>query len=474
MASVVPPNSEDVQRVVEDRLAALDGERGVKETVNVEWRGKQIAIPVISMPVELLSYNPATHRVRAQRSLDPVRDRDLDADPFGPSAQKYLHDLLMGDPTDPSKTDPAFKELKDDLSEHGQSEPGIVTRSGVLINGNTRRAALRELGQQNIRVGVLPTDASGEDLQTIELSLQLRKDHKRDYSFMNFLLAVDERVEAGWTPEKIQKDFRIRAKTFERSRWILEAVREVIERSKVTTPTGEVVAMRLVDFEMHQGKLEELHRTYTALKAKSPDDAEALREQRLLAIALDKSKTDVRWIEPDFAERYMSSVVPEPAAGTEPSPVTIPGTSIVADAPSTRVESLRTLTTETLKARAVELAPEAVAPDVVARAGESLTTVREALNSALEQAGRTGRVVKKKLAAADRLSDANDLIELSVSAVAEARATGAFDPEDLDEVLQTLKKNLGRLAQLAVRDGLPDTGGLVWLRQVASLPDADG
>src|SRR4051812_33967596 len=121
MPELRPLNADDVRRVVEERLAALDGSSGIQETVTVEWRGQQRALPVISMPVELLSYNPATHRVRAQRSLDPARDRDLEDEPYGVAGQAYLHHLLMGDPADPSKTDPTFDALKEDLRKHGQA-----------------------------------------------------------------------------------------------------------------------------------------------------------------------------------------------------------------------------------------------------------------------------------------------------------------------------------------------------------------
>ena len=270
MSTISPPNADDVRKVVEERLAAVEANQGVKETVLVEWRGAQQPLPVISMPIELLHYNPDTHRVKAQRSLDPTRDQELTREPFGQMGQAYLHHLLMGDPSDPSKTDPTFDALKEDLGQNGQSEPGIISGAGVLINGNTRRAALKELGQPNIRVAVVPSDAGFEDIQTIELSLQLRKDYKREYSFMNSLLAIEERVNAGWTPEKIQKEFRIRAKTFERNRWILAAVREAIDRSRVDGASGEQLALRLVDFETHQGKLEELYRTYTSLKTEVP------------------------------------------------------------------------------------------------------------------------------------------------------------------------------------------------------------
>jgi hypothetical protein len=465
---LLPPNADDVRKVVEDRLAALDAQSGLKETVTMEWRGDQLTIPVISMPVELLSYNPTTHRVRAQRTLDPDKDLNLTNDPFGTEAQTYLHQLLMGEPADPTKIDPSFEALKDDLSKHGQAEPGIITREGVLINGNTRRAALKQLGQDNIRVGVVPPDASRDDLDSIELSLQLRKEHKRDYSFMNFLLAVDERVGAGWQPAKIQQEFRIRSTTLERARWILAAVREMIDRSTVSGPDGPLAALRLVDFETHQGKLEELHRAYMAKKRTSPDEAEALREQRLMAIVLNKSKTDVRLIEADFADRYLKELVPAVEANGGSPAAKIPGLSVEAPQPAAAVAGLKALTDEVLKARAVSENPDAVTPGDMEAAAEKLTAVTAALEHGLTHAGKNTRVLKARLAPVDRLSDAVDDLRETLAAVAEARATGNFDPGDLDDALLTMREHLVKLAQLAGRDE-STSEGLLWLRKVAGL-----
>ena len=467
-----PPNADHVRKVVEERLRALDSIKGAQETVTVEWRGQPIHIPVISMPVDLLHFNPDTHRIRAQRSMDPDRERKLESDPFGETAQNYLHQLLMGDPTDPSKIDPSFIALKDDLREHGQTDPGIITRSGVLINGNTRRAALKEIGEKNIRVGVLPPDAGHDDLQSIELSLQLRKDHKRDYSFMNFLLAVDERAVAGELAANIQRDFHIQATTYERSRWILEFVREALDRSEVPGANGKALAMRLVDFESHQGKLDELYRAYMALKAKSPDEAEALREQRLLAMVLGRSKTDLRWIEPNFVERYMKATLPPVGPAPAPS-LKIPGTSITVKGPSQQVQALRQLTNSVLQAKSIALAPEASAPAEVSKANELLGDIGESLKTALDRAGRTGLVVKKRLAPVDRISDACDDLEQAVSAVADARATGNFDPVDLDEVLVTLKSNVEKLSAIVSRGSDAQGEGLAWIRAIAEIARQD-
>lgn len=468
-----PPNVVDIRKVVEERVRALESLKGAQETVTIEWRGRPHHIPVISMPVDLLHYNPDTHRIRAQRSINPALERDLETDPFGESGQNYLHQLLMGDPTDPSKTDQSFTALKDDLREHGQSEPGIITRAGVLINGNTRQAALKELGEKHIRVGVLPPDAGFDDLQSIELSLQLRKDHKRDYSFMNSLLAIDERAAAGQLAAKIQSDFRIKATTYEQRRWILEFVRDAIDRSRIDGANSEKLALRLVDFESHQGKLEELYRAYTALKAKSSDQADALREQRLLAIILDKSKTDLRLIEPDFVQRYMKGALP-PVTHTATPALKIPGTSITVPGPSPEVQALRQLTTSILRAKSVALAPGAALASEVTKANDLLQKIDESVVKALDHAGKQGRVVKRRLAPVDRISDACDDLELAVSSVAEARATGNFDPTDLDEILVTLKSNLEKLSAIVTRGSDSDTEGIAWIRAVGKLARQNG
>jgi hypothetical protein len=473
MTVLTPPNAADVRAIVEKRLKAVEEQQGVQESVTIEWRGQPRSVPVITMPVSVLSYNPATHRIRAQRSLDPKRDRELAENPFGPVAQDYLGHLLKGDPTDPQKTDPSFEALKEDIRQHGQNDPGIITRDGVLINANTRCAALRELAQEHIRVGVLPPDAGLDDLESIELSLQLRRDHKRDYSFVNFLLAVDERVEAGRLPGDIQRDFRIKSSTYERSRWILQFIREAISRSEVEDSAAQKLSMRLVDFETHQGKLEELHTAYSALKSKAPADAEALREQRLLALAMGKSKTDLRLIEPDFIERYMKDVLP-PATEVPSTVVRIPGTKVTVPGPSPKVQALRELTNQVLQAKAVETASQSASPGAVAAAGATIDKLNAALEPALEQAGKRDRLIKRRFAAADRLSDANEDLSLLLRAVAEAKATSDFKAEDLDDTLIELRKNLAQLARMIgpADDGQGD--GVAWLRALASLPQTAG
>lgn len=139
---------------------AIEGD-GPRESVTVEWNGRPLHVGVINMPLRDVYYNPATHRIRAQRDHDPVLAKTLESDPWLEESQEYLNRLLVGRPTSPEDPDPDFIALMNSLGEVDQQEPGLITHEGILVNGNTRAAALRKLKKTSIRVGVLPLHSPG-------------------------------------------------------------------------------------------------------------------------------------------------------------------------------------------------------------------------------------------------------------------------------------------------------------------------
>lgn len=467
----LPPNAAAAGRLIEQRITARQEKSGDQRTLTIEFRGQPEILPVVSLPVDSLVLNPDTHRIRAQKSLDAVREEALENDPYGEVAQGYLQHLLSRDPVNPEHEDTSFKELRESLDEYGQEEPGIVTRAGVLVNANTRCVALRELGKREILVAVLPSDAAEADTEAIELVLQLRKEHKRDYSFVNALLAVDGRVARGDDPSAIQRDFRMRAGTYERSIWILNLIRDAIERSKVTLVDGTEVGMRLIDFEIHQGKLEELHRAWSKLiKAGKRDEAARLLEQRLLAIALDKSKTDARLIDEEFLNNHAPELVPKGDFGSTSINVPgIPGGLQVAG-PSSQTLRVSALTDSVLKARAVKQSPVYASPDEVKTSTAMLNHFDSALEDGLTLAGKSARLKKTQDAPIQSLEDATEDLRAAVAAIANSKAASSFDADELDNALMSLKKELTRLAQ-HVKPTVTDDGrgdGVAWLFLAAS------
>jgi len=442
-----PTQAAAAEQLIGTRLRARAEKSGEQRTLTIEFRGHPEILPVISLPVDSVVLNPDTHRIRAQKSLDPEGERALEQDPYGDPAQKYLQHLLSRDPINPDTEDNSFKELKASLAEYGQEEPGIVTRSGVLINANTRCVALRELIKPEILVAVLPSDSGDSDTEAIELALQLRKEHKRDYSFVNELLAIDARVARGDKPSDIQKDFRMRSSTFARAIWILQQIRDVIERSRVTLEDGTEAKMRYVDFEIHQGKLEELYRSYSKLvKEGKQDQAARLLNQRLAAVALDKSKTDVRLIDEDFLKVHAPEVLPEGEFEAEEQSIPgLPGIKVAGE--SGESKRVSQLADDVFKARAIAQVPERATSEEVKRAEARMNVVNESVERALNKAGRNARLKKTQDAPNQFIEDAAEDISAARQAIATSKSSGTFDPEDIENALVSLRKALVSLAQ---------------------------
>lgn len=457
-----PPRAQEIVEAVRRRLDELADESGNLETLTVEWGTGVKHVEVIDMPVADLYYNPATHRIRAQLGHDPERELELERDPWSAQSQEYLHFLLKALPADTAKADPEFEALKESLREYKQTDPGLITRDGILVNGNTRRAALKDLSVPYIRVGVLPESCTWDDINRIELALQLRKDHRREYSYINRLLAIEEQQEAGQSLAEIAREFRTTADSCRQDLWILACIRDMIERSGAGG-----VKLRLVDFEDHQESLKELRRRYVKAEKVSRDEAEVIKESRMTAIILDFSKTDVRLIEGDFRDRYLSPSLPdslrsEPDAA--PERAAIPGLrGRTVAAASARVVQARKLTDTVLKAKAAIAVPENQTGAQLAAAANTLDSARHAMENALTPAGKDARVRKRKQAAPERIADACSALEQCITDLVLSRGARSLDEEAYDESLADLRAALGKLAAETRRTVAEPGDGAAWL-----------
>jgi hypothetical protein len=458
-----PPRADENRSLIERRLGEVASIAGTRETQTVDWRGRQAHLDVIEVRVGDLYYNPATHRIRAQRSHDPRLDALVDEDPWSLESQQYLDKLLKVVPADPQHVDQAFMDLMNSLREYGQSDPGLTTVEGVLVNGNTRRAALLQLEgpEAKMRVAVLPASCDWNDVRDVELSLQLRKEHRRDYSYINRLLAIDELVSQGMPMAAVAQTFRSTAAACEQDVWVFSAIKSMIERSE-----SEGRRIPLIAFEEDQEKLREVARKYQKDKATRPDDAEAMKEMRFAAITLGFSKTDVRWIESDFLGRYLAPKLPDGFLPEErSSEVSIPGLGMAVKSGSDDAAKARLLTDKVLRAQAEGLA---------SASGESpaLEQIRDLMEEAIDLAGRDQKLRKKKQKAPERVMSAVDQLDQCVTDLVMSRADRSLDEEAFNDAVLKLKKSLRRLAVESSRT-IKDPGeGVEWLRQAMLESDA--
>ena len=87
----------------------------------------------------------------------------------------------------------------------GQEQPGLITQEGLLVNGNTRVAALRELNIDHVEVAVLTNNVTETDILDMEMSLQVTDLVHQDYTFTNELLLMKRFLDAGNSEKALAK-----------------------------------------------------------------------------------------------------------------------------------------------------------------------------------------------------------------------------------------------------------------------------
>ena len=80
--------------------------------------------------------------------------------------------------------------LADDLEDCGQQHPIVLTKDGFIVNGNRRITALREQTVEYAIAVVLPDDAQSDEIYDTELALQMARDTKSEYNWIDELLHV--------------------------------------------------------------------------------------------------------------------------------------------------------------------------------------------------------------------------------------------------------------------------------------------
>ena len=164
----------------------------------------------------------------------------------------------------------------------------------MLVNGNTRLAAIRSLGLQGFDVAVLPGDANDDDFFGIEMSLQLRNLVHQDYTFTNRLLLIDSHL--GRTDNR---DATIRA-----MQWKRDGKRKLAEHEGYLQIVEEIRQLNpnlsYAYFDSKEELIKNLYSQYVALIESSPKSAETLKWTRIQAMLLGLNKDEVREIDEEF------------------------------------------------------------------------------------------------------------------------------------------------------------------------------
>ena len=179
---------------------------------------KHIMVDVYEVPLDFPIYRLENIRTESDQRSFLARNRDKSKDFFQDpecrDALKVQHDFLFNIANSGSEKNhyELFQKEKFKVDE-----VLILNSKGILLNGNTRVSALRELYSkdrnnyshfQRIPMAILPSTLNVENEKYIEISLQIEPERKKDYKWTSEALSVYRRRSNGDSIKQISDDFK--------------------------------------------------------------------------------------------------------------------------------------------------------------------------------------------------------------------------------------------------------------------------
>lgn len=175
-------------------------------SMEVWYKGKRSKLPVYVINMDYLIYNQYNGRIASYvksyemetgHELDPTNEDDVK------QIEKFLKD---SSPT-------SNKATKKSIKEQGQLKYGIVTKDGVIIDGNRRSMTIREIAREDHQTPVYflavvleeALDDNPKEIMRLETTYQMGEDAKVDYNPIEKYLKCKDLRSYEFTEEEIAK-----------------------------------------------------------------------------------------------------------------------------------------------------------------------------------------------------------------------------------------------------------------------------
>ncbi len=180
-----------------DREEAI--RKGIEEPIGhekfYEFRNAEYELPVIRISVDLPIYRMSNFRTFTAQAEQIVKNKlkptyfiqGQETDTVQQEQHRLLAELAKKGIAE------SVVPISDVLTSDGQREPILISSTGVVVNGNRRLAAMRELfadpvadypNFSHVNCMVLPSDATAREILEIEANLQGKPETKLDYDWI--------------------------------------------------------------------------------------------------------------------------------------------------------------------------------------------------------------------------------------------------------------------------------------------------
>ncbi len=449
------------REAIEKAARAYDEPGSRREAIALPYKdGKGGSYPVISVPVAAVLFNPRSHRIKSQLESHP-NNKLVENDPFCDDAQDIVRGILAATKE--------FDELKANLKEYGQRDPGVVTHEGLLVNANRRLAALRDLGEGYIRAALLPSDADDASIDRLELELQVQVEFKQEYTFTNELIFVNELLTRhGYSQEKVAQALNWAASSDERE--VKKGVERVEQEVRLYSLVREVQhigggVIPLTFFDDYIQALKDLDGKYESLKLTDESAARRVKTARIIGILSGSFYRDLRRIDDDdTVDLLLEHLKEKDSLGPEIDRLTVapesPTTSegddaeLLAGGEDASVEArpglsgLASLIAESHQNKQVGLpSGGAVERDKL------LNDVREAIDETSEEVQATKRATKSLTGPVQLLEDARRKTRSAADGYKQVHGSQAFDRGRFKYLVKKLFNEVESLQQWVDQHG---------------------
>lgn len=304
--------------------AAVDAAKALPaRTLDLRWKGTSQTLLVVKVPLAATVLNPRSHRIRAELESRGDAADVVTSDPYSRESQDLISRIL--------RETKGFENIKAALErDGGQRDPGVITHKGLLVNANTRRVALGDLGTEYIDVAVLPADATDKEITDVELDLQMETDVKQAYTFSAQLLFIEELMTVrGMTAEQIgmrlnptlpdHDSGRKKARqAVEQEMRLLRIARDVVDAGE-----GQV---RIVQFDDDRQAFIEIDQDFEQGRKKNEPEARRVRDAQLVGLVTNVDYRKLRDVDTQLLDDYLVEAID----GQTTSPSTIAMKALVA------------------------------------------------------------------------------------------------------------------------------------------------
>jgi hypothetical protein len=187
-------------------LAGLVAGNKQYSSKEIWYKNSKQKLPVYQIDIQYLIYNAYNSRIGSRvKSYEKETGQKLDASVEQDEAliEKFLWE----------SNQPSNKETLRSLDEKKQLEYGIVTKDGVIIDGNRRAMLIKKLGNDHGESPIYflavildeTLDQNPKEIKRLETTYQMGEDAKVDYNAIEKYLACKDLQSSGFDEKEIGK-----------------------------------------------------------------------------------------------------------------------------------------------------------------------------------------------------------------------------------------------------------------------------